>query len=268
MPVKTNGGFFSDPGPGDLLNSLSLLSLDGAYAKLGLEPLDTFMLRQAALENPPTYRQIGTSTWMCVSAAINVIQSTLSDFTTRKDALIVGDSSKEGERLWKETISILRVMGYEKRDMQDSIGWATYGRVNLGWASAPRDSAVCGRVGFSGRIFQDSAWKDRAIRRCCGPFAMIRVIKRMPDGSYHAFAEDGEELMELFFEGVENLCKQHPEIGTIGFRVRGSSSFYSKLLAADIVVPTPPVNLHTGALLAAHPPFAGDLSKRWDPDDT
>ncbi len=196
---------------------------DRAYRILGLDPLDDH-IRKVVEEHvragrdtgdADAFRSIGASTWMCVCAARTILK--------KEDALIRAPSLVVGEFLIKRVKhAVLKLSDLDpdvpkvevaEDRMKGHIRFTNRTRVY----HASTDS---GTSRFQGIIYHDDRWKERAVRRFHGPFAMIKAIRKQGERLL-AFAEDDEPLMELTAEGTLDICLKHPEIvcqGFLGFR--------------------------------------------------
>ena len=189
------------------------MTLEEAYQRLGLKPLDDFIEQAAGridpsgVIRPGDYRQIGASTWMCVSAVLALRNG--------QNVLILAKTIDEAKRLRDVTIKFADQLGL--RPIQQRKGpvsswnestpdFSTVCKGELRWGRGR--SGVVGVVGKKGKPFNDDEWKQRAICRSRGPFAMVRRIVREGD-KYAAYDEDGEFLMDLSLEGATQIVRSN-----------------------------------------------------------
>lgn len=199
-----------------------MISLDAMYRKRNLTDLDEFVesryaknLSPSAMHMPvdpasvdphgPNFRRIGASTWMCAKAALTLLQG--------QDAMILGRDNTDAKRLAQLVCEFLTL--YRPFDLNEESASTrrshTVGAATLRWANV--HESLKGKI--VGQVFNDRLWKERTARRALGPFAMIREVRY--EGTYNAYAEDNEFILELVPEGVQEFLWKHPDIATVGF---------------------------------------------------
>jgi len=177
-----------------------------AYEKLGLEPLDDFLLRHGPAET----RGIGATTWMLVEAALALHEG--------KDVVLVAHNLAYSQALENICVDFINKLGaagtpriaptkrhirFTKRGLGDLYTESdrTLERFLRGW----------GRSKDEYEVFSDGKWKLRALDRQKGPFACIRLIRCVHDSStnklrYYAWDDRGEYLMELTEDGAHDIA--------------------------------------------------------------
>lgn len=212
------------------------VTLEEAYQRLGLTPLDTFIqnrmgFNRHGIVDPDykdprrgttsyQYRGIGATTWMLVSAALRM---------EREDVIIVATDHQIERKLQDGLKDILERLGFStewRRENGMTVLAAQGNRAFFSTNNNGQEAVVVGLVGMNrvpAKPFEDVLWKTRAIRRVEGPFSMVREIRKK-DGSwgnepdkYQAFAEDDEFLFEMTEEGALDLLKANGDIRTRGW---------------------------------------------------
>lgn len=195
-------------------------SLEEVYRALNLEPLEDFAQRQLRKGGSPAtglvqesgvYRQIGSSTWMCVRILMDLIQG--------RNAIVVGRNMDMARWLRDLVLQFAEQLGLNVGDTTTRVCTVEGGK--LYWESEQPDPAkkLVGRVGIRGIIYNDSEWAQALSRRVGGPFAMIRTIVRRSDTRYDAYADEGEFLMTLTRDGAYQAVRGNRAIKTDGFQV-------------------------------------------------
>lgn len=169
------------------------MDIHSAYKKLGLQPLDTFLLHGGAGD-----RHIGATTWMTVSAAIHVLK--------KGDVVLVGHNLGYAETMAYQCLKYLgQFQGGGQLHRQVARRWEVNGNC-LHWESVRTIRRfLTGRDSDQYKVFDDGKWKLKAMTWKQGPFARIRVISLTTDGRYAATDEDGDFLVELDREGAEQV---------------------------------------------------------------
>ena len=174
------------------------MTLAEAYEKLCLDPLDDFIT--AAAQGNPEYRGIGASTWMCVRVVMGVAKG--------DSAFVVAGTHDEARRLMT-VIGGLAAELFDLRPERSTSDLIDYGRAQVAFSS---EAGAVARAGLRATRFSNFDWKQRAIRRAQGPFAMIRVIRRETDKNknvrFCGYAEEDEFIMELTPEGAAALLEK------------------------------------------------------------
>lgn len=214
------------------------MTLEEAYQRLGLTPVDDFIQSRMGFnrhgiidpnDKDPRkgtssyqYREIGATTWMLVSAAVQM---------EKEDVLIVAPDHQIERKLQdglKEILEKLMFPTEWRRESGLTVLAARGNRAFFSTNQSSQDAVVVGMVGTNrvrAKPYEDILWKTRAIRRAEGPFSMVREI-RLVDRSwesmaapskYHAFAEDDEFLFEVTLEGALDLIKSNGDIRTRGW---------------------------------------------------
>jgi len=176
------------------------MNVHEAYKKLGLEPLDDFLIRRGPAET----RRIGATTWMLVEAALALLEG--------KDVILVGHNMAYADDLVRSCIHFLDRLGGTNSVKRSSKAARTIlfdpPLGNLYWDSERTlEGSLRGRR-ESFEIFSDQYWKLRVMDRQKGPFACIRKIERieMLGGRdryrYEAYDDRGVFLLELTEEGA------------------------------------------------------------------
>jgi hypothetical protein len=170
--------------------------LDAAFKKLGLTPLDEWLSK---LPDGQT-RHIGATTWMLVEAALNII--------AKKRVVIVGPTLSVTSEMVKacrtyvvrlHKAQMLHITG-RKVEFEDAGGV-------LFWDSERTRS----RHGVNLDVtYRNSEWVFRTIDRRKNPFLRVRKIRRWPGGSFMAYGESDEFLMELEESGAMELITRFP----------------------------------------------------------
>ena len=214
------------------------MTLDQAYAVLGLTPLDKHIQNQmddndrntAVIAAGFRARNIGATTWMLVSAAIQMGES---------DVLIVSHSQDWQRKMQERMKDILQGLhfqwSWQRRNNLTALGARghfAYFSVNTGRLNP--EAKVVGNVSVHNASntlklkavpFEDEVWKEKAIKRLKQPFERIHEI-RMEDHSWEsaaapsrflAYAEDDEFLFELTREGALELAQSDKTIRTKGW---------------------------------------------------
>ncbi len=179
------------------------------YKELQLEPLDVFMARRYAencsnqnrtRESP--YRQIGTTTWM-LAAVIRY----LSEVGTKNSAVLV---EQDQARLTHSVDLFQRLISRKPHLRINSEiknrGFFEFwnGSKLYGVSQQDFDRSVDLKAL---KLFHANEWYDRAIRRCQGPYDMVRIV-RIVNGVATAYAEEDEYIMRLEPDGVEEYRKK------------------------------------------------------------
>lgn len=200
-----------------------MITIQDIYDKCGLVDAETF-LRQKHAEAVKTasmfasadpndvtddqdphgklYRQIGATTWMAAHAAQRVIAG--------DHVLILTGRFSQGQPIADTIREMCSKMG-ELTDTHPSvtlIHWMD----QKGFASSTKPP--------KGIPFHDEQWKERAVRRVQGPFAMTREI-RYERGKYVAYAEDDEQLMTVAPDGLMDFMVKWPGIVAVGWKFDG-----------------------------------------------
>ena len=204
-----------------------MIDVSEAYEKLRLQPLDTHI--QWAVRNndevpvrwsktkpkvPRTeaelYKGIGATTWMCVRAAIALMEG--------KEVTVI---EPDGLQLASKQVVIRNALINLARD-KDALGqlWASDGTFEYSNGSVLRMRLVA-PSGTRGVIFADREWKERAIRRAKGPYKMAREVRLIED-RFLAYAEEDEFLFETDERGAIQLHANDPNITLIGFNIEAA----------------------------------------------
>lgn len=192
------------------------------YKKLRLTDLDIFIRNRAdwnikeltqkgnvRFSQGHLYRGIGSTTWMCVRGAYELLCG--------RNIFLVCHVSFQGDSLMKRVLGLV-----QKSDPR--IDWSISGgkketRVGnnfIRYGSIGRGPSPADLVRDKGLLLDDDAWKQRAIRRYQGPFAMMREV-RLEGGHYMAYAEDNEQLMELSPDALSEL--DSTKVTFVGFHL-------------------------------------------------
>ncbi len=218
------------------------MTLEEAYAQLGLTPFDEYIERETQRNRtlgrtgPDEFRHIGASTWMCLTALLALDNG--------QDVLVLAETTKEVWRLRDDILKranqlmiarpILGVPQLGRPPMEESTKYYTVGKGKLQWGRG--GAGVVGAVGRRGKVFNNEEWKQRAIRRAKGPFAMVRRIVRKKANLYAAYAEGGEFLLDLTREGATQMVRANRgEIRTEGWQVQDPSFAFREKWRADLV---------------------------------
>ena len=207
------------------LSNMVPATLEHAYQKLGLLPLDDFVLTQVKENhclNPAgdPYQQIGASTWMCVRAALAVLES--------NNVLIQARDTRNAVRLYEQTlqyVSQLFPVVDGKRHGSDRTWFKDPPGAVLSWHEVPdrtpdtRDADLTAQL-RGVKLFNDENWKARTIRFAQGPCALTQEI-RLEQGRYYGYDEDGERLLELTADGAATMAREprHKPVKLVGFFV-------------------------------------------------
>jgi hypothetical protein len=221
------------------------MTLDEAYERLGLVPLDHYMRetldnnRRAFSHLPKReiYRRLGATTWMCVRAAMELNKSDvllLGCYGEQQLFDMIRRTARFAARLWLLEVSHDHSGRHldtgKPRGRFDCIEMSN--GTELRWSQCSRGQKVAGVAGFRGTLFSDWEWAERMERRAKGPFAMVREIRKVPldpmgdRHAYRAYAEEGEHLMELTHEGALALCQSDRSIRCIGWAGSPRPSLY------------------------------------------
>lgn len=182
-----------------------------AYMALGFIPLDEFMTHQhranlsrIIFPDTDTYRGIGATTWMQVTAIARAQQG--------GNIMLVAPTMHRAK--------LLLDMAWHLADQLTYVPAGTGAQFRIGngmiyvGTQADVPSQTRGRIPPT--VYSDDEWKARAIRRIQGPYAMIREI-RWEAGQYAAYAEDNEYLMNLTADGAYQASQNDPTIISIGW---------------------------------------------------
>lgn len=214
------------------------MTLDEAYQRLGLEPLDEHihkMLQENRRAGLELYRRLGATTWMLVTACLKMMDG--------KDVLLIGAGHKETTRWLVEARGFLRSLGAGSTVLDISGLRFIFGSKEHERGSIQTRHSLGILEDPDRVIYQDRDWAGRIQRRAQGPFAMIREIRLihgnkvvLPNGlifndQYLAYAEDNEFLMAVTEERACELVLTEGVI-PIGFKpvapelpsIRGSFS--------------------------------------------
>jgi len=181
------------------------MNVHEAYAKLGLEPLDDFLVRNG----PSETRGIGATTWMLVEAALVLLEG--------KDVVLVGHDLHYARVLVDTCVEFINVLGGRgvprRQESGRTIWFDARSRKmgNIHWESENTvEKFQRGRA--LKEIFSDPRWKLRAMDRQKGPFACIRKIDKLfgVDGNpcFRAYDDRGTFLLELTEEGAHTIVVQ------------------------------------------------------------
>jgi len=187
--------------------------LDEAYRILGLIPLDDFIDQRASwnLKNGhPRYQGIGATTWMLVSAALQM----------GSENLLVVDPRSQGDSTWRKLRDILCRLGFGSSWEHQSGKLRLKSRNHMAFFSNTRYGQT-----FWGTVFHDNDWKEKAAQKAdLGPFGRIREIRMRgaswdePDrDQYLAFGVNGTFLFELTWNGALKLLQTDENIQTVGW---------------------------------------------------
>lgn len=198
------------------------ITVQDIYTKCGLEDAEIFMRRKYA-DNVKTagmfaaadpmdltdeqdphgrlYRQIGATKWMAANAALVVIRG--------KSVQVVDRSYGNGKTIAKTIREMCWIMtGVNDNslihDVMDYKGFTSSSK----------------RIKSGVTVFHDEQWKERAVRRIQGPFAMTREI-RYEQGKYVAYAEDNERLMVIAPDGLMDFMAKWPNVVAVGWKFDG-----------------------------------------------
>lgn len=174
--------------------------------------VDLFALvdpNEVANPNPhgALFRQIGATTWMKAHAAAALLDG--------RNVLMVARSYASAEHIATSMLDMIRT--------QKSIEVQTGSQIKVGLASlrwTDHTGFTTAQRGFSGVMFHDEQWKERAVRRALGPFHMTREV-RYEHGKYVAYAEDNEQLMTLAQEGLRDFLVKWPDVVAVGWQFNG-----------------------------------------------
>ena len=203
------------------------MTLNQAYAVLGLRPLDDHIQAQMDANGRNTAviaagfraRNIGATTWMLVSAAIQMGDS---------DVLLVANTQDWQRKMQSRMEEILKGLHFPVAWERKEGKTALAARGHYAYFSTNRNgqkARVVGSASLKALPFEDEVWKEKALKRVKEPFARIHEI-RMEDHSWEsatapvkflAFAEDNEFLFELTREGALELAQGDRSIRTRGW---------------------------------------------------
>jgi hypothetical protein len=212
------------------------VNCDEAYKELGLTPWDEFAT--AAIErnfaaatrdeeiaehlDSPLYRRIGTSTWMTVNAALDVLHggnAGVAGENQRISILLLGQT----HRVILALLEKLSVRGVQVSPVDGGVFMVTSHITNtVRGCAASEIHKYVERSALARHWFIEDNWKARLIRRTQGPYQMIREV-RLEDGCYRAYAEDDEFLFELTIQGAITAIR-NPEIQPVGWLDRSVRS--------------------------------------------
>jgi len=219
------------------------MTLEEAYAKLGLEPLDDFIQRRIAdniehwrsqglqdlrlpIPNSQKYRQIGATTWMAVRICLHL--------ETQRNALVTAPFLHQSYNVMLQVAGFMERLGHpvaknghQSRSIAFEKAGTVYNSSNQSLPTIPHPYFV----------FDEEIWTQRTILRNRGPFYMIQSV-HMVGGHFYAKDEDFIKIMELTEDGVKGLLVEDPLISCIGFRIeRGEIIPLNPLF--DTVYPDP-----------------------------
>ena len=155
---------------------------DKAYLKLNLTPLDEYIhncvwnrtvakrivVPPRVIPQHPAFRAIGASTWMCVCAAWTICDG--------RDVLLVTTDLPLAELLMRVVRNYALLLTMEGPRI--SVESTRKERVRFSNGACVYGTSILNRnERFKGVVFDDNGWKERAIRRALGPFAMAQTIK-------------------------------------------------------------------------------------------
>lgn len=175
------------------------MTLDEAYQKLGLVQLDEYLASTDRNEE----RYIGASTWMCVAAVLNLLEGKNSMLVAGESSRVLGIYRKASE--FAEAFLQLEVA--TKTAVNTTYRIAHGGAVVLAYRQAQPGETFLNWIGGSEgayTIFHDESWKEKALRRRAGPYAMISQTKKVGE-RYFAFDQDNNFVLELTRAGAETL---------------------------------------------------------------
>lgn len=191
------------------------MTLAEAYKTLGLTPLDDFIDQRASWNrehHQPFNRGIGATTWMLVSAALEM----------RRHSVLLIDPSPQGRLLLRRLKGVLKGLGY-------SASWDKGMSVECLKLNNHRAFSSNGRGErpFFGPKFHDYDWKAEATLKAeLGPFGRVHEIRRRGApwdepgrDQYLAFGMDNRFLFELTGQGAHDLVKRNAGITTVGWSV-------------------------------------------------
>lgn len=189
-----------------------MITVQDIYTKLKLKDADDYMIERHHSnhgippgymdtktldpENPhgALYRQIGATTWMAAHVAVAVSQNILTTIVASNFAHSKNIADK-----------VFHMLGIKPGDLPPgTLVWTDTNGFTL--ARKPKWTTV----------FHDDQWKERAVRRLHGPFAMTREV-RYEYGKYVAYAEDDERLMVFAPEGVVDFMRKRPNVIAVGW---------------------------------------------------
>jgi hypothetical protein len=180
------------------------MTLDEAYQKLGLQPIDV------RINSGVAGREIGATTWMLVAAAVLILDG--------KEVVLVGRSLKHGKELAEQCREYVRQLRDARSIFSRSPLRASHQRPNanvfdLGeggsiyWSSERTVDRFLMQQRTKVEVFQDMAWHQKALRRSKGPYNMIRKLVQVPGDpdTYKAYTEHDEFLLDLTRKGAMEI---------------------------------------------------------------
>lgn len=182
------------------------ISLADAYQRLGLKPLDEFILDKLT-ENNPDKRGIGATTWMTVELARAVLAG--------KKAVLVGGTIAETSYLLQQSIRHINALGGV---MVESTG-RTF-TCNSGGKFKVYNERSYKSIGFRSDeiVFRDLLWRSMALNRMEGPYEQIQtIIWNSVLEQFDAYDVTGEYLLSLSREGGVDILNKR-----IGIRIVAS----------------------------------------------
>lgn len=166
-----------------------------AYKHLGLQPLDTYI--QGVLDQTPgATRRLGASTWLCVSAALAVMQ--------RKHVLLVGKSLAEAEEFGDRCRSYVSTLDGIQLFKKEYRKWIRPKGGVIEWTS--ERILNHSTIGRPVEIFNDREWALKAYAKTQGPYREIEKITRTPEGKYLAYDCIDNFLVELTQQGAIEIA--------------------------------------------------------------
>lgn len=191
------------------------------YENMGLDDVDVYAAKRyeiaqkeaEMLQWPEAHgnRRLGTSTWMCAHAAVEVLKG-------KNVVMLDGFFS-----IAKEHAKLVAQMAqrYTKEPyLRQSHTHFQVGDAEIFWDDGKRQIAR-GRQFIE---FDDALWKARLFRRLQGPYAMIREIREDDEGRFQGYAEDDEHVMEFTRKGAEDFLEKNPNVPLVrkGIALRGA----------------------------------------------
>lgn len=193
------------------------MDLEEAYSQLGLMPLDEF-IQQRIDDNlidcmtpedeiRQRYRQIGATTWMCVRICLHLMQ--------KRNAILVSSDFVRTSRIGNIVNQYMVLFGFPGMNPDSShIVFDGAGILYLGTRGHPLDTRTRGRC----LVFDDHLWKQRAVRRSLGPFAMVRTVI-LSNGQLLGCDDDGVPIIEFTSTGAVDFLESNPSVDRGGFTV-------------------------------------------------
>jgi hypothetical protein len=165
-----------------------------AYKQLELRPLDEYLHA-----GDPDGRNIGSTTWMVVSAAVHALET--------GNVVLVAHNLPYTEGLVRDCLTyISRLQTGTHFNRLNERRWTVGGAQGwLQWESDRTINRVFDKIPEPCKVFSDGKWKLKALEYRKGPYACIRKIAKVGE-RFLAHDEDGEFLMELTADGAFEMA--------------------------------------------------------------